>query len=109
MSLEKLHGFYLRNNFFSYYELLRIAINTTPQQGYSIEEMQKRLRLIAKLEEHKDLFGIEEKDFNDAMLERQAELKLEDSDYQKLKELVKEAKWGIIAQSIVELSSQFDN
>lgn len=93
--------------FFSSYELLKMAINTTPQQGFNVDEMQKRLRLLAELDKHKNDFHIEEKDFNDSLLERTAELELEDSDYAKLKELIKDSKWGVISQSIVELCNQF--
>jgi hypothetical protein len=97
-----------REMFFSFYELLKIAINNTPQQGYSVEEMQKRLRILKELETYKEQFDIEEGKFNDSMLDREAELKLEDSDFDKLKELVKECKWGVLAQSIIELSEEFE-
>jgi hypothetical protein len=97
-----------REMFFSFYELIKIAVNNTPQGGYSIDEMQKRLRILNELETHKELFDIEESKFEDSMLVREAELNLEDSDFIKLKELVKDCKWGILAQSIIELNEQFE-
>lgn len=97
-----------RDTFLTTYELLKSAINNPSQQGFSVDEMMKRLRLLDKVDEHKGLFDIKPEDFNDSMLDRTATLELEDSDFTKLKELFKEMKWGIVSKTIVELSKELD-
>lgn len=97
-----------RDTFLTTYDLLKSAINNPSQQGFSVDEMMKRLRLLDKVDEHKALFDIKPEDFNDSMLDRTAVLELEDSDFTKLKELFKEMKWGVVSKTIVELSKELD-
>lgn len=97
-----------RDTFLTTYDLLKSAINNPSQNGFTVEEMMQRLRLLDKLDAHKGLFEINAKDFNDSMLERTATLELEDSDFNKLKELFKEMKWGVISKTIVELSKELN-
>jgi hypothetical protein len=97
-----------RDTFLTTYDLLKSAINNPSQNGFSVDEMMKRLRLLDKVDEFKGLFDIKPDDFNDSMLERTAQLELEDSDFSKLKELFNEMKWGVVSKTIVELSKELD-
>jgi hypothetical protein len=97
-----------RDQFLTTYDLLKSSINNPSQQGFSVDEMMKRLRLLDKVDEHKFLFDIKSEDFNDSMLDRTSLLELEDSDFIKLKELFKEMKWGVVSKTIVELSKELD-
>jgi hypothetical protein len=95
-----------RDTFLTTYDLLKSAINNPSQSGFSVDEMMKRLRLLEKVDAHKDLFDIKPEQFNDSMLEREAELQLEDSDFNKLKELFNEMKWGVVSKTIVDIHSE---
>jgi hypothetical protein len=97
-----------RDTFLTSYDLLKSAINNPSQSGFSVDEMMKRMRLLEKVDAHKDLFDIKPDQFNDSMLEREATLELEDSDFSKLKELFKEMKWGVVSKTIIELSKELD-
>ena len=97
-----------RETFLTTYDLLKSAINNPSQSGFSVDEMMKRLRLLEKVDAHRELFDIKPEEFKDSMLERKAVLELEDSDYAKLKELFKEMKWGVVSKTIVELSNELD-
>ena len=97
-----------RDTFLTTYDLLKSAINNPSKEGFSVDEMMKRMRLLEKVDAHKDLFDIKPEQFNDSMLEREVELQLEDSDFSKLKELFNEMKWGVVSKTIVELSKEFD-
>lgn len=97
-----------KETFLTTYDLLKGAINNPSQNGFSVDEMMKRLRLLEKIDAHKNLFEIKEQDYNDSFLQRKATLELEDSDFVKLKELFKEMKWGVISKTIVELSKELD-
>lgn len=97
-----------RETFLTTYDLLKSAINNPTQQGFSVDEMMKRLRLLEQIDKHKELFDIKPEEFIDSMLERKAVLELEDSDYAKLRELFKEMKWGVVSKTIVELSKELD-
>jgi hypothetical protein len=97
-----------RDTFLTSYDLLKSAINNPSQSGFSVDEMMKRMRLLEKVDAHKDLFDIKPDQFNDSILEREAELELEDSDFSKLKELFNEMKWGVVSKTIVELSKELN-
>jgi len=97
-----------RDMFFSYYELLKSVINNPVRDGFSVEEMQQRIRLMNKIKEHHLMFDIKEGEFNDSMLDRTAVLELEDADYDKLKQLVSAMRWGLVAESIIEFSEEFN-
>lgn len=91
---------------FSTYELLLMIINNTPQGGMGIDEIMKRLRLLEKLDAHKEQFGIEGIEVNEEMVSRVANLKLEDSDYTKIVELAKQMKWNIVSKFIIDTYKQ---
>lgn len=92
-----------RPTFITTYDLLRTAINNPEQGGFDVEEMMKRLRLLEKVDQFKDKFTIKDGEFTDEKLLLEDTLELEDSDYEKLKELVKKMKWGIVSKFIVDL------
>ena len=98
----------IQETFLTTYDLLKSAINNPTQGGFNVDEMIKRLRLLAEVDKHKDLFDIKIEEFKDEVLERKATLELEDADFTKLKELFKEMKWGVVSKTIVDLSNQFD-
>lgn len=97
-----------RDTFLTTYDLLKSAINSTTKEGFNVDEMTKRLRLLNEVDKHKDLFEITDGKFDDVMLERKATLELEDADYTKLKELFKEMKWGVVSKTIIEIHNEFD-
>ena len=94
-----------RETFLTTYDLLKSAINNPTQGGFNVDEMIKRLRLLAEVEKHNELFDIKPEDYKDEMLERKATLELEDADFTKLKELFKEMKWGVVSKTIVDISN----
>jgi hypothetical protein len=97
-----------RDTFITTYDLLKSSINSPTKEGFSVDEMMQRLRLLDKVETHKGLFDIKLEEFTDSMLDRTATLELEDSDFSKLKELFKGMKWGVISKTIIELSKELD-
>lgn len=97
-----------REVFFSTIALLKSAVNNVQaQQGLSVDEMSKRLRLMDILEKHND-FDIADGEFKDWHLEMKKEIELEDADFNKLKELFGEVKWMILSRFIVDLSSDLN-
>ena len=97
-----------RETFLTTYDLLKSAINNPTQGGFNVDEMIKRLRLLAEVEKHNELFDIKPEDYKDEMLERKATLELEDADFTKLKELFKEMKRGVVSKTIVDISKELD-
>jgi len=97
-----------RETFLTTYDLLKSAINNPSKEGFSVDEMIKRLRLLNEVDKHKATFEIEEGKFDDSMLEKKATLELEDADFTKLKELFKEMKWGVVSTTIVDLHNEFE-
>lgn len=92
-----------KDMFLTTYDLLKSAVNQPTQEGFSVEDMKKRIRLLSVLDKHKSMFEIAEKDFNDDKLNLEADLEIEDADYEILKGLFKEMKWGAVSQSILEI------
>jgi len=99
VSKENING---RDTFFTTYDLLKTAINN-PQEGFNVDEMVKRLRLLNKIDEHKQLFDIKPENFSDADLEKKVTLELEDADFAKLKELFATVKWAVVSQTIADI------
>ena len=98
----------MQDTFLTSYDLLKSVINNPTQGGFNVDEMIKRLRLLGEVEKHKELFEINPEDFKDDFIDRKATLELEDADFEKLKELFKEMKWGVVSKTIVDLSNQLD-
>lgn len=100
---EKVLG---RETFFSTLALLKSAVNNvTSQQGLSVDEMSKRLKILDVLESHSDM-DVEEGSFSDDLLKKEKEIQLEDADHDKLKQLFGEVKWMVLAKFIVELDKE---
>ena len=95
-----------RDTILTTYDLLKSTINNPKEGGFNVDEMIKRLRLLEKLDAHKEIFTIEEANLENS-LAITAELSLEDADYNDLKELLKGMKWGVISQAIVDLTNEF--
>lgn len=95
-----------RETYFSTAALLKSAVNNVvSQQGLSVDEMSKRLRLKDLLDKHPEM-DVEEKDFTDSVLAKTKEIQFEDADFDKLKELFAEVKWMIISKFIVDLDAE---
>lgn len=95
-----------RETYFSTAALLKTAVNNvTSQQGLSVDEMAKRLRIQDLLNKHPEM-DVDEAKFSDSLLEITKEIQLEDADFQKLKELFGEVKWMIISKFIVDLDKE---
>lgn len=100
---EKVLG---RETYFSTLALLKSAVNNvTSQQGLSVDEMSKRLKILDVLESHSDM-DVEEGSFSDDLLKKEKEIQLEDADHDKLKQLFGEVKWMVLAKFIVELDKE---
>lgn len=89
---------------FSTYHLLKMVINNPSEKGFDVDEMMQRLKIMAVLDEHKDLF----KELKENNLNVKAEAKFEDADFKKLQELYRQMKWAVISQTIVDLKKQLD-
>ena len=103
---EEING---KQTFFTTWDVLKMAVNNPEQGGFNVEEMMKRLKLLEKLDEHKDLFFINEGEFTDDRLERKATFELEDSDYEKLKMLFSQVKWTVVSKFIVDLNKELSS
>lgn len=88
------------------YDLLKTAINNPNQEGFNVEEMMNRLKILTKLEEFKKDFTFSE--FNEEILSVEKTLTLEDSEFQKLKSLFKQVKWSIVSNYIVQLNEELE-
>lgn len=71
-------------------QLIKTAVNNTPQGGFTATDMLDRLRILEVLEKAKG-----------------KKLDLEDSDFKKLGEFVKITKWAFISRFITEFDNQF--
>ena len=100
---EKLNG---QDVLFTTYDLLKTAINNPVQGGFDVDEMIKRLRLLEKLDAHKEVFSKEYSSIEEDYLSVNESLELEDADFDKLKELFKNSKWGVVSQTIVDIATQ---
>ncbi|OGC68305.1 hypothetical protein A2415_04450 [candidate division WWE3 bacterium RIFOXYC1_FULL_39_7] len=74
------------DGFISYADFARTALNNTPQSGFSIDEMRKRMRILDILDKEK--LGFEEMDLNN-------------EDIKILKSSVSSMKWGVIHKDII--------
>lgn len=100
---EEING---RQTFLTTYDLLKSVINQPNREGFNIDEMQTRLRLLGIIDKHKAVFEIKEGEFKDEMLDLEVELEMEDADFKKMSELFKEMKWGIISSAIIDVNNR---
>ncbi len=73
----------------TYGDLLKACVNAPDQNGFTIEDIEKRLRILK---------GIVEK-----------EIKLEDADYNMAMETINKMRWGAVDQSIIDFRNAFLN
>ena len=98
-----------QDTFFSTATLLKIAINGTQKDsGISVSEMSKRIKLLDILNQHPE-FDVNEGEFTDNLLNLNKVLEIEDSDYEKIKELFSEVRWKIVCKFIVNLSEELNS
>lgn len=95
-----------QEQYVSTYAILRSAINNTTESGIGVEEMMVRLRLLEKLDKFKSMFEVTAP--SEELLEIKATLELEDSDFNKLKELYKGMKFLVVSKFLVEISEQLN-
>jgi hypothetical protein len=93
-----------QDQYVSTYAILRAVINNPTEGGINVEEMLVRLRLLDKLDKFKELFEatapVEE------LLQKTATLELEDSEFNKLRDLYKNMKFLVVSKFLVEISEQ---
>jgi len=70
-----------------YFDLFKIAVENKGQDGFTIQEMRKRLRVIEALEKNTE------------------KVELEDGDFETLKACFDAMKWGIISKDISEVDT----
>ncbi len=73
-------------------ELIKGAVNQQPAGGFDFQDMTDRLRILGALEK----------------VNGDAELQLEDKDYENLIKYVKQTKWGVLSKTIVEFINTFE-
>lgn len=69
----------------TYAKLLQICLDVPPQGGFTTAEMKARLKVSTVLDK------------------AITEISLEDADHEKLVSLVKDMKWGIMSQDLIDL------
>lgn len=67
-----------------YSELVIECINNPPKDGFSVQEMQQRMRILKVAEK------------------ANGEIKLEDSDFEKLRECVRNMRWVFLSEDLIE-------
>jgi hypothetical protein len=94
------------------YDLLKSIINNVPQGGFTPEAMQQRLKLLSVIDKERNSFvipkGTKIEDVPAVFFEQKKSIKLEDADYEVLKDLAKEMKWGILSSFIYDTVKQFN-
>jgi hypothetical protein len=75
----------------TYSELLQVCLDVPPQGGFTTTEMKARLKVSTALDK------------------ANGHIELEDADYNKLVELVKDMKWGVVAQELVDMEEALLN
>jgi len=74
----------------SYGELLLACVNNVPKDGFTVEEMQERGRIVDAVKTAKD-----------------GKIKLEDADYERALVLVNFMRWAVMDDEIVNFSKDF--
>ena len=80
----------------TYVDLLRLALEHRPEQGFVLSEMRARMRILDKIDALKP------------DPENATELVLEDADFEKLKYCVAQAKWGFIHRDLVQFGTDVE-
>ena len=93
-----------QDQYVSTYAILRAVINNPSEGGINVEEMLVRLRLLDKLDKFKETF--EATAAPEELLQKTATLELEDSEFNKLRDLYKNMKFLVVSKFLVEISEQ---
>lgn len=75
----------------TYAELLQVVLDVPPKEGFTTTEMRSRIKI------------------QKALIKNAAEIQLEDADHEKLANLVKDMKWGVNAQELVDMEEAVIN
>jgi hypothetical protein len=98
-----------RYTFFSTVDLLKVAINNvTKEGGLDVKEMSTRLRLLKIFEPFTE-FIVGEGEFTDSHLDIKKTVEIEDADFNRIKELFGQVKWGVISEFIINLDNDLSN
>lgn len=93
-------------------DLLTNVINQPKEGGLSVSEMMQRLRILSLIETQRKMFELPTemllKDIPEEYYKKTAQIKIEDEDYRVLSELVKNFRWGLIANFIVSFVNSFE-
>lgn len=85
-------------------EMLKAAINKTPQGGYEVSDMIPRLRLlgiIAKFSKNFEFEG-DPKDLPDEFVNKKIKMNVEDADFDFIKKFIEGMRWIVSSQFIVD-------
>lgn len=73
-----------------YFKLIESCVNVTPEKGFTVKEMKKRLRVLDALNGDKTA-------------------EIEDADFKVLKNCVEQMKWAIMHKEIVDFVDYIEN
>lgn len=76
--------FLLGTNEVQYSELIKTCLNNVPQGGFTPQEMKERMKILDVLET------------------ANGTIELEDADAKKMKDCVKQMKWGLLDKNLIE-------
>lgn len=76
----------------TYSDLLKVIINSVPQQGLTIGEQRDRIKLLNKVE-----------------AEAEEDMLLEEAEANQLKAMVSEHKWAIVSKELVVFGDDVEN
>jgi hypothetical protein len=76
-------------------DLIKVALNTPVEGGYSISDISLRIRILDIVEK--------------AEREKVTEIQIEDNDYQALSTMVNQAKWTVVSREILSFVNEFNN
>lgn len=78
-----------------YSDLIKSAVNTPVEGGYTVSEIAQRIRILDIIESAEKI--------------KADKVEFEDSDFSVLSNLVKNTKWSVISRTIVNFVNEFNN
>lgn len=90
------------------YGVLRNAATQPPPNGWEIEDMRKRMRILDKLDKFEEKYSYTGILLNapEGYLEKTDSLDLEDSEFDNLKAAFLSMKWAFLSKAILEINDQ---
>jgi hypothetical protein len=87
------------------YILLKTAINAPPANGFTIQEIEQRVGLLKIIDRYKELFDYNGKKKEEIEFSFEAEVVFEDVEFEKLRSIFNECKWGTVSGLIVKTAA----